>query len=79
MAKRYHNSKRKHEMRGGPNSMPMSDTVQGKGSGQNAAMRKEGHIVGKAMSRDAGMIHDDWNAPCLLPQHVIEKYWPNRS
>jgi|GEM_PF-5297944 hypothetical protein len=30
----------------------------------------------KLMSRDAGMIKEDWDAACLLPRGVIEKEWP---
>ena len=28
------------------------------------------------MRHDAGMIHEDKSAACLLPQGVIEKVWP---
>jgi hypothetical protein len=28
------------------------------------------------MRRDANMINDDWSAPCLLPQRVIDRDWP---
>lgn len=27
-------------------------------------------------AHNAGMISEDRHAPALLPQHVIEKYWP---
>lgn len=30
----------------------------------------------RQMKMDSGMIHEDRSAPCLLPQGVIEKYWP---
>lgn len=37
-----------------------------------------GKIGGNAMrERHSGaMINDDRSAPCNLPQHVMEKYWP---
>ena len=31
----------------------------------------------RMMERDGAMIKEDMSAPALLPQHVIEKYWPN--
>lgn len=30
----------------------------------------------KIMARDGGMINADMSAPALLPQGVIDKYWP---
>lgn len=30
----------------------------------------------KLMQRDRAMIHEDRRAPSLLPQQVIERYWP---
>ncbi len=30
----------------------------------------------RTMKHDGGMIHEDHAAPCLLPRHVIEEYWP---
>lgn len=42
---------------------------------QHDGMSKE---MGKyeMRERSSGMIHDDLSAPCNLPQHVMEKYWP---
>jgi len=31
---------------------------------------------GVTKNTDSGMIHDDWGAPALLPQRVIDRDWP---
>jgi len=34
------------------------------------------HASRKMMERDGHMISEDHGAPCLLPRHIIEEYWP---
>jgi hypothetical protein len=63
----------RHEMEG---HSPVPNVVHG-----DYRMRDREQYAGREqtrrmMARDGAMIHDDWNAPALLPQHVIEKYWP---
>lgn len=33
----------------------------------------------KEMNEDSHMIHDDWSAPALLPQRVIDRDWPKNN
>lgn len=75
--KRYHQSKmdRRHEREG---EMRREKHLRHEGAHM---MRDREMYAGedgtrRMTSRDSGMIKDDWNAPALLPQHVIERYWP---
>lgn len=64
MAKRYYQSKkdRRDESRGMKRAEARSGYVGYDGSRY-------------IKSTDAAMIKEDWNAPALLPQQVMQKYW----
>lgn len=64
MAKRHHHRDELH-----------SGRVAKGGEGMHR-VGKRAHMVGAVGNEQTGMIHDDIHAPCMLPQHVIEKYWP---
>lgn len=56
------------------NSDPVPNTVQGLESREAYSGRKESR---RMMERDGAMIREDMSAPALLPQRIIERYWPS--
>ena len=76
--KRHHASKRaRHD-----EHMGMERHERGPVYGQPAKHRAEsGHpvknYVNEGIMHHSGFIAEDRSAPALLPQHVIEKYYPN--
>lgn len=79
MAKRYHQSRRdrRHDSEGMKrrmdNSDPVPNTVKGLEAREAYSGRKESR---RMMARDGAMIKEDMSAPALLPQRVIDQYWP---
>lgn len=55
------------------NSDPVPNTVRGLDGREAYSGYKESR---KMMARDGAMIREDMSAPALLPQRVIEQYWP---
>lgn len=55
------------------NSEPVPNTVSGLDGREPYVGYKESR---RMMARDGAMIREDMSAPALLPQRVIEQYWP---
>lgn len=71
MAKRHHSSKVSKMQ-----SDPMPNRVH-EGYHESSHEMYAGPQMSKGMmSRDGGLIHDDWSQPCLLPKNVIDRDWP---
>jgi hypothetical protein len=71
MAKRHHSSHRSHASHASMASTAGYHEREMKGETGYQSYPQSKHM----MKRDSGMIHEDWNAACLLPTHVIEKQW----
>lgn len=73
MAHRYHEGGKhksaRHAMHKAHHEYHMRDREQYAGKEETKMM----------MARDGHMIHDDWSAPALLPQHVISRDWPRAA
>jgi hypothetical protein len=84
MAKRYHQSKKarhsehmgmeKYERGGVKHHSPVPNVVHGMRTMKDQYAGHEESKKQKAM--DHALIHEDHKAPALLPQHVIDTYWP---
>jgi hypothetical protein len=78
-AKGYHQSRRdrRHESEGMKRRMDNSDPVPNTVSGLERREAYAGHKESRRMmARDGAMISEDMSAPALLPQRVIDQYWP---
>ena len=62
------NMKRRYD-----NSDPVPNTVRGLEGREAYSGYKESR---RMMARDGAMIREDMSAPALLPQRVIDEYWP---
>ena len=65
------NMKRRYD-----NSDPVPNTVSGLEARESYAGYKESR---RMMARDGAMIREDMSAPALLPQRVIDEYWPRAA
>lgn len=55
------------------NSDPVPNTVRGLEARESYSGYKESR---RMMARDGAMIREDMSAPALLPQRIIDEYWP---
>jgi hypothetical protein len=73
MARRHESEGMKRRM---DNSDPVPNTVSGLMKRESYAGYKESR---RMMARDGAMIREDMSAPALLPQRVIDEYWPKAA